>query len=169
MIPNTEHAAVGQLADQAAQAIRTLNHRTLNHRTRPATADLTDPADTAKIIAALADTAGMLPQLLDQLTHWLQAEQHGGRLRVDTLAPLPDPAQTVHALTGSLQRALQPLRHAAAELDTAHQHAAHLAAAQPTTSHQRSQDSCRSVGPNHLTKRTGCQRTIGSSKSSSQR
>jgi hypothetical protein len=94
-MPSTgpEHVAVGRLADQAAHAIRLLNHRT-----RPTTGGLTDPLDTAEIITALASMSGMLPQLLGQLAHWLEAEHHDGRLRVDALAPLPDLAQTVHAL-----------------------------------------------------------------------
>lgn len=123
-----EHIAVGQLADQAAHAIRILNHRT-----RPDAGGLTDPLDTTEIIAALATTAGMLPQLLSQLARWLHHEQHNNRLRVDALAPLPDPAQTMHALTGSLQHAIHCIQRAAEQLDTAHQHAAHLAAAEPPT------------------------------------
>jgi hypothetical protein len=121
---DTRHHPVGHLADQAAHAIRQLNHRT-----RPATDGLAEPADTAEIIAALASMTGMLPQLLGQLAHWLEHQQHHGRLRLDTLAPLPDPAQTVHALTDSLHHAIQCVQRTAAELDTAHQHAAHLAAA----------------------------------------
>jgi hypothetical protein len=150
---DTDHLAVGHLADQAAHAIRLLNHRT-----GPATGDLAQPADTAEIITALASMAGRLPQLLDQLAHWLQHEHHAGRLRVDADAPLPDAGQTVHALTRSLQHAIQCVQRTAEELDTAHQHAAHLAT-EPATHNQdpppteRGQDSCRSVGPNHLTKR----------------
>ena len=132
-MPSTdpEHVAVGRLADQAVHAIRLLNHRT-----RPTTGGLADPLDTAEIITALASMSGMLPQLLGQLAHWLEAEHHGGRLRVDTLAPRPHLAQTVHALTGSLQHAIHSIQRAAEELDTAHQHAAHLATAEPATNDQ---------------------------------
>jgi hypothetical protein len=155
-MPNTatEHVTIGQLADQAAHAIHELNHRT-----RPTTDDLAYPGDTAEIIATLASMAGMLPQLLAQLTHWLAHQHHDGRLRLDSLAPLPDLTQTMHALTSSLQHAIGYAQHAAEELDTAHQHAAHLAAAEPVPNDQgpntatRGQNSCRSVGPNHLTKR----------------
>ena len=154
-MPSTgpEHVAVGRLADQAAHAIRLLNHHT-----RPTTGGLADPLDTAEIIAALASMSGMLPQLLGQLAHWLEAEHHGGRLHVDALAPLPDLAQTVHALTGSLQHAIHSIQRAAEELDTAHQHAAHLATAnqrppiKTQSPRQRGQNPCRSVGPSHLTK-----------------
>jgi hypothetical protein len=139
---DTGHVPVGQLADQATDAIRLLNHHT-----RPATGDLAEPGDTAEIIAAIASMTGMLPQLLGQLARWLEHQHQAGRLRVDPLAPLPDPAQTINALTENLHHAIQCLQRAAADLDTAHQHAAHL------TRPRRGQNSCRSVGPSHLTKR----------------
>lgn len=125
---HTEHLTVGHLADNATDAIRQLNHRT-----QPATSELADPCDAADIIAALAAMTWTLPQLLGQLAHWLQHEHHADRLRVDNLAPLSDPDQTVHTLTRSLQHASQALRRTAEELDTAHQHAAHLAANDPDT------------------------------------
>ena len=129
-MPSThpEHITVGHLADHATDAIRQLTHLT-----RPATGELADPCDAADIIAALAAMTWMLPQLLEQLAHWLQHEHHADRLRVDDLAPLPNPDQTVHTLTRSLQHANQALRRTAEELDTAHQHAAHLAAKHPDT------------------------------------
>ena len=144
---DTESITVSDLADQAADAVRLLNHRT-----RPGIGYLAEPSEVAAIIAALASITGMLPQLFGQLSHWLAREHHDGRLRVDDLAPLPDPAQTVHALTANLQHAARCVQHARAELETAHEHAAHLATTEPPQ--HRGQDSCRSVGPDHLTKRT---------------
>ena len=150
----TEHLSAGQLADQAAHAIHELNHRT-----HPASDDLAYPADTAAIIATLAHMTGMLGQLLAQLTAWLTHQHQDGRLTLDSLAPQPDLPQTMHALTDSLQHAIRYAPHTATQLDTAHQHAAHLAAAKPATNDQapntnaRGQNSCRTVGPNHLTKR----------------
>ena len=152
-MPNTDTEQVAALSDLADQAVHAV--RMLNHRTRPAAGGLADPLDTAEIIAALASTTAMLPQLLGQLAHWLALEHHRGRLRVDDLAPLPDPAQTVHALTSSLHHAIQCVQRAAEELDTAHEHAAHLARAEPPG---RGPNSCRSVGPDHLTKRTATSR-----------
>lgn len=117
------------------------------------------PADTAAIIATLAHMTGMLPQLLAQLTAWLTHQHQDGRLTLDSLEARPGLAPTMHALTDSLQHAIKYAQHTAAELDTAHQHAAHLAAAEPATNNQgpktnaRGQNSCRSVGPNHLTRR----------------
>lgn len=114
---------LGQWAEHAAQAVRVLNHRT-----RPAFGEPTDPAEAADVIAALASLTGMLPQLLDQLTSWLLDQQHAGRLRLDSFAPLPDVRQAVHATAGALAHALECTRRAGHALDTAHQHAAHLAA-----------------------------------------
>lgn len=113
---------LGQCADHAEQAIRVLNHRI-----RPAVGQLTDPVQAAEVIAALASLAGMLPQLLDQLTCWLLDQQHAGRLRVDSFAPLPEVAGSVHATAGALARAIECIRRAGHALEGAHQHAAHLA------------------------------------------
>lgn len=144
LMPSTpdEHLTIGEIADNAADAIRQLNHST-----RPATGGLAEPSDTDQIIAALASMTGMLPQLLSQLAHWLDHQHHQGQLRVDD-PTLLDTTQTVHALIDRLREATRCLQSTTAELDAAHQHAAHLAA------NNRSQNSCRSVGPSHLTKRT---------------
>jgi hypothetical protein len=112
-----------QWAELAEQALRVLNHRT-----RPAVSELTDPAEAAEVIADLASLAAMLPQLLDQLARWLLEQQHDGRLRVDFLAPQRDVCQAVHATVGALAHAGECSRRAGHALDTAHQHAAHLAA-----------------------------------------
>jgi hypothetical protein len=99
----------------------------MTHRTRPAVSELTDPAEAAEVIADLASLAAMLPQLLDQLAHWLLEQQHDGRLRVDSLVPHSDVCQAVHATTGALAHAGESSRRAGHALDSAHQHAAHLA------------------------------------------
>lgn len=151
----TEHLSAGQLAERAAHAIHELNHRT-----HPAADDLAYPADTAAIIATLATMTGMLGQLLAQLTNWFTRQHQDGGLALDSLAPQPDLTQAMHTLTRSLQHAIRHAQHTAAELDTAHQHAACLSAAKPATNNQepnttvRGQNSCRSLGPNHLTKRS---------------
>jgi hypothetical protein len=149
---HTEHVAVGHVAARAADAIRLLNHLT-----RPGAGGLAEPCDAAEVIADLAAMTWRLPQLLGQLARWLEGELQNGSLRVDELSPLPDPDEAVLTLTQSLQHASESLRSTAEELDTAHQHAAHLAA---TPARGRSQNSCRSVGPSHLTKRTRLRHAI---------
>ena len=133
----TEHLSAGQLAEQAAHAIRELIHRT-----HPTGDDLVYPADTATIIATLAHMTGMLPQLLAQLTRWLTHQHQDGRLTPDSLEARPGLAPTMHTLTDSLQHAIAHAQHTAAELDTAHQHAAHLAAAEPATNYQAPNTKC---------------------------
>lgn len=143
-------------ADLAAQAEAAI--RVLIHRTRRVGA-LGDPADVANLIAALAYLTSMLPQLLGQLADWLDHEYRAGHLRVDPEAPHPDVDRTLRVLTVTLQQAIDAQNEVAHDLDTAHQHAAHLATVpvtqqQPAQQRNRGQNSCRSVGPNHLTKRT---------------
>jgi hypothetical protein len=87
---HTEHAAVGRVADRAADAIRLLNHLT-----RPGAGGLAEPCDAAEVIADLAAMTWRLPQLLGQLARWLEGELQNGSLRVDELSPLPDPDQAV--------------------------------------------------------------------------
>ncbi|KZS57235.1 hypothetical protein A4G26_16405 [Mycobacterium kansasii] len=139
----TEHLSAGQLADQAAHAIHELNHRA-----HPSGGDLVYPADTAAIIATLAHMTGMLPQLLAQLTRWLTHQHQDGKLTLDSLEARPGLAPIMHALTDNLQNAIRYAQHTAAELDTAHQHAAHLAAAEPA--HQLSSPNTKRPGPKFM-------------------
>lgn len=114
---------VAQLAGQAAEAVRTLNHLT-----RPGLSALTGPAELDTVVADLACLAARLPQLLAQLAGWLHTEQRHGRLRVDALAPHADPATAVAAAIESLTRASDRAQHTGHALNTAHQSLAHLAA-----------------------------------------
>jgi hypothetical protein len=111
-----------QWAELAEQAVRVVTGRT-----RPAVTELTDPADAAEVIADLAALTAMLPQLLDQLARWLLDQQHAGRLRVDFFVPQSEVCQAVHAAVGALAHAGECSRRAGHALDSAHQHAAHLA------------------------------------------
>lgn len=114
-----EDSSPAQLGWQAADAIRTLNHRT-----HPPTA--TDPAEVCQLLAALAATAHRLPQLLTQLTRWLQTEQAADRLRADTLGA--DPGEITAAAAHHLTHAAHTATRLSDALDDAHQHLAHLAA-----------------------------------------
>lgn len=115
-----EHSSPAQLGWQAAEAIRTLNHRT--HP--PA---LSDPAEVCQLLAALATIAYRLPQLLGQLNRWLQTEQAADRLRADT--PAADPAEITATAAHGLTRAGLTANRLGDALDSAHQHLAHLALA----------------------------------------
>ncbi len=113
---------VGQLAEQAAEAVRALNHLT-----RPCAGGLDDPGELSDIVAALVCTTARLPQLLAQLSSWLVGEQRAGRLRVDAWSDTPA-AATVTAATTALRQAASCAVRASHELDAAHQSLAHLAA-----------------------------------------
>jgi hypothetical protein len=120
----------GQLGEQAAQAVRALNHLT-----RPALGALSDPVEAAELIAALASVTGGLPQLTGQLASWLSSEDRTGRLRVDADSP-HHPAGTAAAVmdaTAALTQAGQCAHAAGRALDAAHQVLARLAA--PTGRH----------------------------------
>ena len=68
-----------ELAEQAAEALRELNHRTRDPRA------FTGPAELDRLVGELAIlVAGWLPQLRDQLYRWLRAEHDVGRVRADT-------------------------------------------------------------------------------------
>jgi len=110
-----------QLAEQAAEAVRAMNHLT-----RPGAGALDDPAEVCEIVVALSCATARLPQLLAQLSSWLVGERRAGRLRVDAWSDTPAAATVAAAATALTQAASGAVR-ASHELDAAHQHLAHLA------------------------------------------
>ncbi|MDQ2708350.1 MAG: hypothetical protein M3Z25_12220 [Actinomycetota bacterium] len=118
--PHPAEPGVLNLGEQAAEAIRELNHRTRHHDA------LADPAELSWLLADLAATANRLPQLLDQLRTWLHHEHDTDRLRADTDT---DPADLIALTDAQLNCARRHARHLAAAIETAHQHTAHLATA----------------------------------------
>lgn len=68
-----------QLADDAAEAIRALNHATLSARD-----GWTYPGDAYSTVANLADMARKLPQAPGQLEGFVGAMEDAGRLQSDT-------------------------------------------------------------------------------------
>lgn len=67
-----------QAADMVAEGIRYLNHATA-----PGAGGLESPQDVYGLLGALSTAAGRLPQLLGQVSAWLQDECAAGRLRAD--------------------------------------------------------------------------------------
>jgi hypothetical protein len=108
------------LGEQAAEAIRELNHRTRHLDA------IAGPSELCWLLADLATTAHRLPQLLDQLRTWLHHELDHSRLHADIHA---HPDDLVALATGELDCAGRNAQQLAAALDTAHQHTAHLATA----------------------------------------
>ena len=110
------------LAQQAAEALRELNHRT---RDSPA---FTGPAELYWLVGELALLAGRFPQMLNQLDRWLRAEHDGGRVRSDTCI---DPGRIIVAAAAELADAGDAARDLARVLGTAQRHLAHLGGTQP--------------------------------------
>lgn len=69
----TDPKSPAEVADQAAEAIRALNHQLQQDALRYA-------ADVYDVVGALKTAAGRLPQLLGELAAWLEREQAAGRL-----------------------------------------------------------------------------------------
>lgn len=75
--PDTPHSPerTRQLADVAAEAIRTLNYATMIDR-----GGLDYPGDAYELLGTLGQLAARLPQLCGQVSAWLDAEQAAGNL-----------------------------------------------------------------------------------------
>ena len=110
------------LAATTAEAVRQLNHLTIVPRA------LAEPAELDRIVAELATMACRLPQLLRQLSNWLDAEQRAGRLRSDNST---DPARIVARAAAQLAAAGHAAHDLSRTLDAARQHLAHLGAPRP--------------------------------------
>ncbi len=111
-------SAVLRLGEQAADTLRELNHHTRDDDA------FTDPAELCGLLADLNATAQRLPQLLAQLSRWLTQQNDNAPFRADNSGC---PGELVTAATAALSRAANHARRLAADMDTAHQHAAHLA------------------------------------------
>ena len=81
----TDTRQVTALAHAAAEAIRDLNHVTRHQDS------LTQPGDAYELIGALFLTASRLPQLITEISSWLDHALAGGRLGHDHGGdPAPD-------------------------------------------------------------------------------
>jgi hypothetical protein len=87
-------------ADQAAEAVRALNHVTL-----PGAGGLVFPADAYETAGALGMLAARLPQALAQLSAFLQAEADAGRIVIVAGPHAGDPDTAIGAARGCLDAA----------------------------------------------------------------
>lgn len=123
LVPCSE-PTLAQVAEQAAESIRTLNRMTF-----PGSGTLDDPADAGEVVASLARTASRMPQLFGQLSRWLVHEHRIGQLRLDAWSPAANVGSAVAAAVVDLTDAADAARRAGRALDAAHQVFAHLAVA----------------------------------------
>lgn len=75
----TEHKTPAQLADDAAEAIRALNHATLSPRD-----GWEYPADAYSVVGNLGTLVMRLPQLLEQVTQHVEKLHQDGHVVADT-------------------------------------------------------------------------------------
>jgi len=119
-------AEIGPMADSPAEALalaRAANEaiRSLNHATGDATdcPALRHPSDAYRLIAELGQLAGRLPQLLTQISAFLQRQLQHGLVSVEGGEHVGDPFGAVgtasHQLEGPACRAARSL---ARSLDT---------------------------------------------------
>jgi len=114
------HPQLREIADRAAESIRAINHLTPGA--------LGYPGDLYEVIAGLTVMAQRLPQLLSQLSAWLEAEHAAGRIAHDTRQA---PEQYVQDVNGSLVLAAVSARTVAKALSTAHNACSGLKVADP--------------------------------------
>jgi hypothetical protein len=105
-----------QLADEAAEAVRAINHLTMSPRD-----DWQYPGDAYSVVGNLAHMAGGLPQAIGQLESLIGSLEDEGRLRsdkgpddlpgrlVDFHGAIADAIGHAHALQRALSKAHQAL------------------------------------------------------------
>ena len=125
----TDTGQVTALAHAAAGAIRGLNHATRHQDS------LAQPGDAYELIGALFLTAARLPQLITQISNWLDHALAGGRLGHDLGE---DPALAVDGAVIFLGGARTSAAALAGDLDAAWQQLA-LINAQPLRSKDNQQ------------------------------
>jgi hypothetical protein len=109
------------VADQAAEAIRALNHMTMDADT------LEYPSDVYDVVTNLKLLTERLPQLFGQLAHWLWTEQEAGRIGHDAGK---DAAVTVAGVDAHLVEAQDAARTLYDALASAHNELTSLKAAE---------------------------------------
>jgi hypothetical protein len=108
----TDLKTPAQLADDAAEAVRALNHATLSTRD-----GWQFPADAYSVIGNLREMSQRLPQLLQQVEGFLQDLADGDHIRSDRGG---NGAAEVNAALDGLDRAREDAVTMTAALDTVH-------------------------------------------------
>jgi len=106
-----------ELAGQAAEAVRALNHATL-----PGAGGLDYPADAYEVTGQLSLLAARLPQALAQILTFLQERAATGAVTVVAGEHQGDPAAMLTAVTADLDAAVASARRLHQALDAAQNH-----------------------------------------------
>jgi hypothetical protein len=97
--------AIRAIAVNASEAVRALTHATLPDDDCPG---LGSPADAYELIGVLAELAGRLPQLLDQISAFLQRQLQLDRVAVDDGEFAGDPLGAVGTACHALDHVAVP-------------------------------------------------------------
>ena len=103
-----------EVADEIAEDVRRLNYLT----GAGGSVELEYPGDLYSVVANLKIAAQRMPQLFDQMGHWLAAEYAAGRVAHDHGG---DAEEWVQAVVDALARAGEDATTLGASLDTAHE------------------------------------------------
>jgi hypothetical protein len=122
----TGPASPAELAGQAAEAVRALNHATL-----PGTGGLEYPADAYEVTGQLSLLAARLPQALAQLLAFLAGQAAAGQITVVAGQHAGDPAAMLAAVTSDLDASVASARRLHQALDAAQNHLTWAAATEP--------------------------------------
>jgi hypothetical protein len=113
----TGPATPAELAGQAAEAVRALNHATI-----PGAGGLDYPAGAYEVTGQLAVLAARLPQALAQILAFLQEQAAAGQVTVVAGQHQGDPAAMLAAVTADLDAAAGFARLLHQALDAAQNH-----------------------------------------------
>jgi len=113
----TGPATPAELAGQAAEAVRALNHATL-----PGAGGLEYPADAYEVTGQLSLLAARLPQALAQLLAFLADQASAGAITVVAGQHAGDPAAMLTAVTADLDAAAASARRLHQALDAGQNH-----------------------------------------------
>jgi hypothetical protein len=121
----TDTTTAREAADQASEAIRSLNYLTLPADGAPG---LEFPSDAYDIIGGVKTAAQRMPQLFSQLTEWLVSQYEANRVGHDSgedavcsLADVNDALAEAAAAAGKLEDALNRAHNASSGLTGLHQ------------------------------------------------
>ncbi|MHB1596712.1 MAG: hypothetical protein ACYCO9_14035 [Streptosporangiaceae bacterium] len=106
-----------ELAGQAAEAVRALNHATL-----PGAGGLQYPAGAYEVTGQLSVLASRLPQALAQLLAFLTEQANAGQIAVVAGQHQGDPAAMLAAVAADLHTAAASARRLHQALDAAQNH-----------------------------------------------
>jgi hypothetical protein len=110
-----------QLADQAAEAVRALNHATIS-------GGYEWPSDVDDVVAGLGRAAARMAQAIDQASRWITAQHDAGRVGLDQRG---DSAPRIQHLREYLELASCDAGMLGRSLDLARSETTHLTGLRP--------------------------------------